>query len=185
MIKLWRATEPTLSEHGCLELIEELGRLGLIVHEAEAKTIRLPNLLHEYARAKLGDSLTATHDRLLRAYNPTGAKWYTIPDDGYLYNALAYHLEAVGRRSEFATTVQDLRYIAARTLASKAPAVAYDIRVAIDFSPGHADSASARKILSADDPPAQPLHDAFRSGRHVDQPLAGDPGTERAESGAA
>jgi len=136
VIRLWRATEATLSEHGCLELIEELARLGLVTHDAEAQIIRISNLLHEYTRAKLGEALTATHDRLLRAYNPTSARWYTIPDDGYLYHALAYHLEAVGRRSEFATTMQDLRYIAVRALASKAAAVAYDVRVAINFSPG-------------------------------------------------
>ncbi|NEO69075.1 NB-ARC domain-containing protein [Moorena sp. SIO3H5] len=60
---------------------------------------RLHDLLHDLARslvqAELGLSITEAHQQLLERYQTKTEKglWHTLPDDGYIYNHLIWHLE--------------------------------------------------------------------------------------------
>lgn len=65
----------------------------------------LHGLLRDFIVAKLMDAPgvhAAIHRALLRAYRPTEAtSWHNIPDDGYLYNHLAYHLNTLADLDDY------------------------------------------------------------------------------------
>ncbi|EGJ34304.1 MULTISPECIES: NB-ARC domain-containing protein [Moorena] len=60
---------------------------------------RLHDLLHDLARrlvqSELGLSITEAHQQLLERYQTKTDKglWHTLPDDGYIYSHLFWHLE--------------------------------------------------------------------------------------------
>ncbi|NEO77787.1 MAG: hypothetical protein F6J99_16705 [Moorea sp. SIO4G3] len=60
---------------------------------------RLHDLLHDLARSlvqsELGLSIPSAHQQLLERYQTKTDKglWHTLPDDGYIYNYLTWHLE--------------------------------------------------------------------------------------------
>jgi hypothetical protein len=82
-------------------LLSHLERKGLVRLEGEesSRRVRLHDLQHDYLRMALAH-LDGLHNELLMAYNPERMPWYQIPDDGYLYYTLAYHLREAGRREE-------------------------------------------------------------------------------------
>jgi len=67
---------------------------------------RLHDLLHDLARrlvqAELGLSITEAHQQLLERYQSKTDKglWHTLPDDGYIYNHLIWHLEKAKKINE-------------------------------------------------------------------------------------
>ncbi len=85
-------------------LLSHLERKGLVRLEGEeqSRRVRLHDLQHDYLRMALAH-LDGLHNELLMAYNPEQVPWYQIPDDGYLYYTLAYHLREAGRREEAST----------------------------------------------------------------------------------
>ncbi|MEU3454694.1 NB-ARC domain-containing protein [Micromonospora sp. NPDC006766] len=115
---LWGGTRV----HG---LCEELAGLGLLAdYRLDEPAARI--LLHDVMRAFLHSrrspqEWSAAHDRLVDAaasrLRPEQAvtPWWQLPDDaGYLWRYLPYHLRHAGRTAELASTVTDLRWVAAK-----------------------------------------------------------------------
>ncbi|NER87419.1 MAG: hypothetical protein F6K64_10490 [Moorea sp. SIO3A2] len=69
------------------------------VSSTQGTNYRLHDLLHDLARnllqPELGLSITEAHQQLLQRYHTKTEKglWHTLPDDGYIYNHLTWHLE--------------------------------------------------------------------------------------------
>ncbi|NEO39320.1 MAG: hypothetical protein F6J90_24470 [Moorea sp. SIOASIH] len=67
---------------------------------------RLHDLLHDLARrlvqSELGLSIPSAHQQLLERYQTKTEKglWHTLPDDGYIYNYLTWHLEKAKKINE-------------------------------------------------------------------------------------
>ncbi|AOX01614.1 hypothetical protein BJP34_21160 [Moorena producens PAL-8-15-08-1] len=67
---------------------------------------RLHDLLHDLARnllqPELGLSITEAHQQLLERYQTKTdlGLWHTLPDDGYIYNYLTWHLEKAQKIDE-------------------------------------------------------------------------------------
>ncbi len=93
--RLWKHIGSQLSDFDCGELLTELARLELIERHPD-KTVTMHDLLHDYMRGNLGDGLKNTHRELLRAYNSVAKSWWEMPDDGYIFENLVYHLFEAG-----------------------------------------------------------------------------------------
>jgi hypothetical protein len=96
VLKMWKQVRPDLDEFTLIRALDRLVRLAL-VERHEDKTLTHHDLLHDYTAEKLGEGAKQTHNSLLAACNPERKPWHEIPDDGYLYDFLAYHLEEAGR----------------------------------------------------------------------------------------
>jgi len=94
VVQMWMLMQrrPDVSRQDLFELIDDLADLALIERNTINHTIHLHDLLHDYNREKLGTSYVAMQAIFLRSYNYNERPWYQVPDDGYLYNNLAYHL---------------------------------------------------------------------------------------------
>jgi hypothetical protein len=106
IVKLWQGLVPSLKEAAAREFLNELWHLALLERRQEDQSFRLHDLLRDLAREILGDRLPATHDALLRAYNPSSRPWHTIADP-YLYTHLVSHLLAAGRSRELEALFAD------------------------------------------------------------------------------
>ena len=75
--------------------------------------VKIHDLLRQMAWEKLGDEIVQTHKALLQAYanTKTGDGWHTAPDDGYLYDHLAYHLEHAERKDELINLLLDFSWL--------------------------------------------------------------------------
>ncbi|MBE9207566.1 hypothetical protein IQ244_13750 [Nostoc sp. LEGE 06077] len=79
----------------------------VFVGGVEWKGYRLHDLLHDVARSRLiqspptgmGFSLLDAHSQLLERYSKKTQKnlWHTLPNDGYIYQHLVWHLEKAGQ----------------------------------------------------------------------------------------
>ncbi len=112
--RLWMQHDPGLTRFDCDELVTELVRMALLDREAEQKAVLLHDLLYDYARDQLGAQTADTHAALLDAYNPQGVPWSHIPDDGYLYEHLAYHLSEAGRNDVLSGLLFNFEWLLAR-----------------------------------------------------------------------
>lgn len=102
--------------------------------EPSPGAIRLHDLLHDMLGIELGRQGQLTgHRRLLQAYRPAEGRWSGVPDDGYLYDHLAYHLHAAGAGPELAALFDDQAWLTARVgqRAGTYDGVAEDLRAAI------------------------------------------------------
>lgn len=97
IVHLWEGLEG-LDESASVDLIDDLAARALLeVTNTTPREIILHDLLRDFVRAELSDPALANR-ALLDAYFKQGRikGWHAIPDDGYLYNHLVYHLAAVG-----------------------------------------------------------------------------------------
>jgi hypothetical protein len=101
--RLWAALDQR-SEKQRSKLLKYLAMRALLEYQRPedgpdlSAVVRIHDLLRDFMAAELGDDgRIAAHRALLEAYRATqeGDSWHTAPDDGYLYNHLAYHLDAV------------------------------------------------------------------------------------------
>ncbi|MBL8134213.1 MAG: hypothetical protein JNL42_20295, partial [Anaerolineae bacterium] len=95
-----------LAARALLEIDDEDGTSGAII---------LHDLLREFIRAELPDA-AAAHQALLDAYSGWGG-WHTVPDDGYLYAHLIYHLSGAGATEAIHALFLDDRWLNARVAA--------------------------------------------------------------------
>lgn len=96
VLKLWRQIQPDLDEFVLVRIVDRLVRLAL-VERHEDRTITLHDLLHDYNAERLGEQTVQTHKAMLSALNLKCKPWHEIPDDGYLYDHLVYHLKESGQ----------------------------------------------------------------------------------------
>ncbi|MBK8026574.1 MAG: DUF4062 domain-containing protein [Chloroflexi bacterium] len=107
------------------DLIVDLAARALLelVDEAEAgaeadgagRSIVLHDLLREFVRGELSDPAQA-HRALLDAYGGWG-RWHAVPDDGYLYAHLVYHLVGAGEVQALRGLFLDDRWLHVRVAA--------------------------------------------------------------------
>lgn len=163
LAKLWGRTGG-LDYFDTEALCERLDRLSLLQRfDPNARVIRLHDVVRGYLIGEQSTRLAALHDALLESQPPSSgnrgsaagvAEWADLPlDEPYLWDHLAHHLIAAGRADELIATVQDLRYLAAKTLARKALAVEGDLLAAENIAP--------------DDPILRSLRRGFAQSGHV------------------
>jgi WD40 repeat protein len=124
--KLWGVTGE-FDDFDTEDLCERLHRLSLLFNfDPIKRTIRLHDVVRTYLRQEAGPKLSAIDGRLLDAYRLR--RWADLSqDEPYLWDYLVYHLINAGRGEELMTTVKDLRYLVAKTLARTAYAVEVDL----------------------------------------------------------
>ncbi|MBZ0275730.1 MAG: hypothetical protein K8I60_06280, partial [Anaerolineae bacterium] len=101
--KAWGADDFTVRET-CAKLL----RAALLLR-FDRGSIRLHDVVRSFLRGEHRASLTNWNTALLTAYNPDGKPWHTIPNDGYLYFQLAYHLKEAGQTDELHTLLTGSR----------------------------------------------------------------------------
>lgn len=86
-----------LDAQATADLLHDLKAQALL-ELTSTHTIRLHDLLRALIKKELGDRWFALHQTLIGLYRARGTEtgWHTVPDDGYLYDHLAYHLSALG-----------------------------------------------------------------------------------------
>jgi hypothetical protein len=97
--RLWGSISG-LDAQEATDLLDDLAARALleVTLSNRGRSIHLHDLLRELIAADLDEATRVQlHRSLLDAYRPPeGAGWHTVPDDGYLYDHLVYHLEAIG-----------------------------------------------------------------------------------------
>ena len=127
--KLWGVTGG-LGKIKTEKLCEDFFRLSLVLSfDPTTRTIRLHDVIRSYLQQEVGAALPALHAQLLDAYSLK--RWADLPEDEpYLWDHLAEHLIEASRVEELVATVKDLRYLANKTLVSKAYAAEADLAFA-------------------------------------------------------
>ena len=130
--RLWKQLDGGLGDADCSNLLKQLSRLALVEMGSD-KTVTLHDLLYDYNRGKLGVQKTARlHNCLLEAYNPGPGPWHSVPDDGYLYRHLVYHLAEAGRKEELRRLLLDFDWLLAKLEATDIAGLIDDYRSASD-----------------------------------------------------
>ena len=124
--RLWRQLQPALSQTDCEYVVVDLARLALLERDATSKLVTLHDLLYDYTRTKLNGQLAEIHNALLTSYNPNRKPWAEIPDDGYLYRHLAYHLREAGRQQELENLLSDFPWLQTKLDATDVNAILAD-----------------------------------------------------------
>src|SRR5262245_6286862 len=129
--RFWRRTGG-LDDLDTETLSDRLHRLSLTVaFDPTQRYVRLHDIIRKYLLQLIGSRAAALHGDLLETHRPERGGWADLPaDEPYLWDHLAYHLEAAGRSEELTSTVLDLRYLAAKTLNRNALATERDFAAA-------------------------------------------------------
>ncbi|HKV07617.1 MAG TPA: TIR domain-containing protein [Thermoanaerobaculia bacterium] len=91
--RLWQRIDPKLQDREVRQVAVALARMALLDLDPQDR-ISMHDLLRGHARERTGArSREELHRDLLRACNPEAAPWSSLPDDGYLYEHLVWHLE--------------------------------------------------------------------------------------------
>ena len=101
VIRLWQALDPSLDAGDCQALLEYFAGQALLDRAGEQTGLH--DLMRQFMQEKLGEAgLREMHQRLLQAYAETqsGEGWHTLPDDGYIYQHLAWHMMNAGHTAE-------------------------------------------------------------------------------------
>jgi WD40 repeat protein len=115
---LWKHTG-WMSRRNCTKLLISLAERSLIrLHQTTAKPgkaiqrgMSFHDLLYDFVTKVIGEPKRLQR-RLLDAYRkrcPTG--WHSGPDDGYLYQHLAHHLQQAERQQELKKLLFDYRWL--------------------------------------------------------------------------
>lgn len=94
--RLWSALDGRNAEDAD-ELLTDLADRALLARShSDGNAVTVHDLLRDFMAAELGEEgRIAAHRALLDAYRRSrqGGGWHTVPDDGYFYDHLAYHLD--------------------------------------------------------------------------------------------
>lgn len=127
--KLW-GTDTLQTDRLC----ERFDRLSLLLaYDLEKTTIQLHDVVRAYL-LRHHSNLPALHSHLLRAYNPTGLEWASIPDDGYLHRALTFHLREAGLYDDILAIVNISFMHAKRRATGSHQSFAADVQLAIEVA---------------------------------------------------
>ncbi|MCB0164028.1 MAG: hypothetical protein KDI79_07380, partial [Anaerolineae bacterium] len=94
------------------ELLLDLADRALLQLNEKNQMVTLHDLVRDFMAEQLPvERRQQAHTRLLAYYRTTqtGHGWASAPDDGYLYNHLTYHLDALANHNKFA--VQELHQL--------------------------------------------------------------------------
>jgi WD40 repeat protein len=125
--RLWQATAD-LDDLDSEDLCARLRDISLLQNlNLSQRTIRLHDVVSHYLIDAHRAALTELHSKFLRAYGV--AHWAELPrDEPYLWDHLAYHLLAAGRRDELRAALLDYRYLQAKLDARDVNALLSDFR---------------------------------------------------------
>lgn len=124
--RLW-STLDQRSEKRSFRLLRDLAMRALLEYQRPedgsdlSAVVRIHDLLRDFMKAELGQSAcVAAHRNLLDSYRQTqqGDGWHTAPDDGYLYDHLAYHLVEADGVDELRRLLLDFDWLVAKLEAS-------------------------------------------------------------------
>ena len=131
------------------ELLDDLAARALLARSrGDGDAVTIHDLLRDFMAAELGEEgRIAAHRALLDAYRRTrqGDGWHTAPDDGYLYDHLAYHLDQLADHD--AAAEAELHGLFARS--SLAPRPRPAVRLPVRRLPGR----PGRRLASRRTPP--------------------------------
>jgi WD40 repeat protein len=158
---LW-APAGGVDEDEAEDLCSELSDLSLLRYQVSQKpTVRLHDVLRTYIRGKLDGRLRELNVKFLAAAStklgitPEGlVRWWDLPEDHYLWEALGYHLKESNRIQDLVTLIADGRWVAAK-LMYRGPAA-----VEADFG------------LVSNLPEVQPLRTALGQAAHLLGPIS-------------
>jgi hypothetical protein len=100
--RLWEGLR-NLDRRQTAELIDDLASRALLeLRGDDPGTVVLHDLLRDLMRIELGGRGGEVHEVLLQSYakTKTNEGWHTVPDDGYIYGHLVYHLKEASRLGE-------------------------------------------------------------------------------------
>jgi WD40 repeat protein len=136
--RLWERTAG-LDDFDTEHLSDRLSRLSLtLVFDPVQRYVRLHDVIRQYLLQRIGARVASVHQELLNAHRPATGAWADMPQsEPYLWDHLAFHLNAAGQGAALVATVLDLRYLAARTMVRSALAAENDLLAAEKLEPGH------------------------------------------------
>ncbi|KST68055.1 NB-ARC domain-containing protein [Mastigocoleus testarum] len=112
---LWQKTHHDMEEPDVDFLIIILTRKDLLRRTGNAaeQLVSMHNLLYKYLRSLVSDSdLKALNEEFLAAYwSKSTNGWHTVPDDGYFFKYLAYHLFSAGRETDLRELLLDFNWL--------------------------------------------------------------------------
>lgn len=123
VLRLWRATtRGALKPFAGRKLLRRLGGQFFQLRALQpdvAPTLHFHDRIREYLGEQLGGHGAAgAHRALLHSYNPPGAPWPEIEDDGYLHDHLVYHLRGAGQEEGILALLADDRWMRVRFTSS-------------------------------------------------------------------
>jgi len=133
ILQLWAYLRPNVDSFDLSETLTALVDLAL-VERHEDKTLTLHDLLHSYAREKLGDRYVQTHQDLLDSYRVK--LWYELPpDEPYLWRNIAYHLTETKQTDTLRALLLVFDWLQAKLDATNANALLSDFAGLTDDEP--------------------------------------------------
>ena len=133
---LW-SSSASLSAAQARGLCEELAELSLLAAYLPGRSLRLHDVIRDYARHELGlagrqqanAALLDSAARTLHGESHSGPRpWWTLPEtDDYLWHELSFHLIEAGRLDELSALACDLRWADTKTLKFGAAEVDVDL----------------------------------------------------------
>ena len=127
-VTLWTHTGRLTESEGRLVFttICGYGMSQRVEGESPKRTMLLHNLQADYVRL-LSDDVRAAQEKLLEAYRKKcSAGWHTSPNDGYLYQNLAWHLKEADRQEELRKLLLDFNWLQAKLRATDVTALTAD-----------------------------------------------------------
>jgi WD40 repeat protein/cellulose biosynthesis protein BcsQ len=132
--KLWSVTGG-LDSLETEELCFRLHEMSLLQLTTRPGMVQLHPVLRAHLAQQQGGNIQTLHRRFLEAYRPA-ISWADLPpEEGYLWETLAYHLVEAGLAGELVRTVKDLRYLAVKTFFRSGLAAEQDLLMAEDHRP--------------------------------------------------
>lgn len=115
--RLWSALAG-LSKEQSAALLSDLQDRALLEHAVaeEGQTIWLHDLLRDLLKIELGEAASSLHRLLLSGYRGGQEGWHTLPDDGYLYDHLVYHLAAADWQDDLHGLFENHHWLQARVV---------------------------------------------------------------------
>jgi len=115
--RLWSALAG-LGREQSAALLSDLQDRALLERSAgeEGQSIWLHDLLRDLLKIELGEAARSLHQLLLSAYRGAQEGWHTLPDDGYLYDHLVYHLAAADWQDDLHGLFENHHWLQARVV---------------------------------------------------------------------
>lgn len=111
---LWHKLETEYGKVNHLQLIDQLVDLGIIRKRTHAGRVSINDALFELAEDHYEELTPLWHEALLTAYNRDQLPWPELPDDGYLYRFLCYHLSETSNADQLPALLLSFEWLQAK-----------------------------------------------------------------------